>query len=192
MSYIEIFLIALALAMDCFTVSIANGISMGRLVRNVILKSALLFGLFQGGMTLIGWGVSFSFASYIKNFDHWIAFVILLLLGSKMIIDSLRGGDEDEAPASLGLRTLLVMAVATSIDAMAVGVSMAFVGSMTFMHVLAACGIIGLVSFLMTILGFFSGVCFSKIKFMRMEILGGLILIGIGVKILVEHMSEGM
>lgn len=192
MSVLEIILVAFALAMDCFTVSIVNGISAKGIDRRLMAKSCVLFGVFQCMMALIGWGVAFSFAGYIKSVDHWIAFVILLLLGGKMIYDSLKHDDGECRAAGPGWRKLCIMAVATSIDALAVGATMAFAGTMNVVDVLMACGIIGVVSLLMTIAGFVFGVFVGKVKFLPMEVIGGLILIGIGVKILVEHTTSNI
>ena len=189
MTLFEIILIAIGLAMDCFAVSIASSICHGRLDWPKIVRMALFFGLFQGGMSLIGWACGISFAEFIHSIDHWLALGILGFLGGKMIYESLKDDDEDdvvcEAQSPYGsLRMVTILAVATSIDALATGLIFVPLGNLMF----SASGIIAIVSFLFTLVGCVLGVTFGKrIKF-NVEAIGGAILIGIGLKIFIEHM----
>ena len=189
MSLFEIILIAIGLAMDCFAVSIASSICHGRLDWPKIVRMALFFGLFQGGMPLIGWGLGIGFAKYICAVDHWLALGILGYLGGKMIYESFKNNDEEEEISDSrspygSLRTVTILAIATSIDALATGLIFVPFGNLMF----SASGIIAIVSFLFTLVGCVLGVTFGKrIKF-NVEAIGGLILIGIGLKIFIEHM----
>ena len=189
MSLIEIILIAVGLAMDCFAVSIASSICYGKYNWPKIVRMALFFGLFQGGMPLIGWACGISFAEFIHSIDHWLALGILGFLGGKMIYESFKSDDEDdvvcESKSPYGsLRMVTILAVATSIDALATGLIFVPLGNLMF----SASGIIAVVSFLFTIVGCVLGVTFGKrIKF-NVEAIGGAILIGIGFKIFIEHM----
>lgn len=189
MSLIEIIFIAIGLAMDCFAVSIASSICYGRYNWPKIVRMALFFGLFQGGMPLIGWGLGIGFAKYICAIDHWLALGILGYLGGKMIYESFKDeGEEEEmcdAKSPYGsLRMVTILAIATSIDALATGLIFVPIGNRIF----SASGIIAIVSFLFTFVGCVFGVTFGKrIKF-NVEAIGGIILIGIGLKIFIEHM----
>ena len=188
MSLIEIILIAIGLAMDCFAVSIASSICYGKYNWPKIVRMALFFGLFQGGMPLIGWACGISFAEFIHSIDHWLALGILGFLGGKMIYESFKDDDEDdvvcEAKSPYGsFRMVTILAVATSIDALATGLIFVPLGNLMF----SASGIIAVVSFLFTIVGCVLGVAFGKrIKF-NVEAIGGAILIAIGLKIFIEH-----
>ena len=182
-------LIAFALAMDCFAVSVVCGVIMRRYAWGTLLRLAFFFGLFQALMPLIGWFLTARFSAYLEAVDHWIAFGMLALIGGKMIADSFK--EEETALHPRKLKAQLVLAVATSIDALAVGISYACTGYTRLAQLAAPLLIIGLVSFLMSITGFCLGVRYGEVvnKKMRPELLGGLILIGIGIKILVEHMA---
>lgn len=187
---IEQLLIALALAMDCFAVSVVSGVIVRKRETGTLLRLAFLFGLFQALMPLIGWFLTSRFSSALEAWDHWIAFGMLALIGGKMIADSFK----DEETASLNPRnwkTQLALAVATSIDALAVGISFACTGYNTFRSLILPLVIIGIVSFLMSVAGYLLGVRFGSVvnEKVRPELLGGLILIAIGIKILVEHLS---
>lgn len=188
MSLIEIILIAVGLAMDCFAVSIASSICYGKYNWPKIVRMALFFGLFQGGMPLIGWACGISFAEFIHSIDHWLALGILGFLGGKMIYESFNDDDGDdvvcEAKSPYGsLRMVTILAVATSIDALATGLIFVPLGNLMF----SASGIIAIVSFLFTIVGCVLGITFGKrIKF-NVEAIGGAILIAIGLKIFIEH-----
>ncbi len=187
---LEHLLIALALAMDCFAVSVVCGVIIRQFQTGLMLRLAFLFGFFQAFMPLVGWALTSSFSSYLTAVDHWIAFGMLAFIGGKMILDSFKG-EEEEHMNPRQWKTQLAMAVATSIDALAVGISYACTGYCTFGSIALPLGIIGLVSFLLSVLGFSLGVRFGDTvnKKMRPELLGGIILIGIGVKILIEHLG---
>lgn len=188
MGNLEIWLLAFSLAMDCFTVSITSGVIMRRIAWRTILTMSFFFGLFQGVMPILGWFGASRFYHLIERFDHWIAFGLLAFLGIRMIKESL--SDNDHCcfdPTRLGV--ILTLAVATSIDALAVGISFACTGMDTFATILCPVIIIGLVSLGMSIAGNLIGIYFGKHVNLRMELWGGLILIGIGVKILIEHLQ---
>ena len=194
MTILEIIILAIALAMDCFTVSIACGLAQKKVVRGPMTAMIFLFGIFQGGMTLAGWYGGSLFSNIVRPIDHWIAFALLAYLGGKMVYEAYRPKeDEEECSACkkglLRTRNLITMAVATSIDALAVGVSFAFL-ALSSMRLYTACLISALASSLFTLLGLGIGIFAGKrIKF-PVEALGGIILIGIGIKILIEHLSE--
>ena len=184
MGIISILLITVGLAMDSLAVSISGGIVMRPFCMRQSLRLALTMGIFQGGMTLLGWLMGVSFSSYITAFDHWIAFILLGFLGGKMIYESF--GEEETTISSFSTKTLLTLGVATSIDALAVGVSMAFLKTSIYFPAF----IIGFVTFALSLIGVISGYRFGKIKGINVELFGGIILIAIGVKILIEHLME--
>ena len=184
MGIISILLIAVGLAMDSLAVSISGGIVMRPFCIRQSLRLALTMGIFQGGMTLLGWLMGVSFSSYITAFDHWIAFILPGFLGGKMIYESF--GEEETTISSFSTKTLLTLGVATSIDALAVGVSMAFLKTSIYFPAF----IIGFVTFALSLIGVISGYRFGKIKGINVELFGGIILIAIGVKILIEHLME--
>lgn len=181
MGYLTIILIALGLSMDSLAVCISGGIFMKKFCIRKSLKMAFIMGFFQGGMTLLGWALGSKFSSYISDFDHWIAFILLVYLGGKMIYESFR--DESSSLSSLSNRTLLTLGVATSIDALAVGVSFAFLKTTILLPAL----IIAFTTFILSLSGVCCGSHFGKIKGFNVELLGGAILVGIGIKILIEH-----
>lgn len=188
-SLLELTFLAVALAMDCFTVSTVCGVIMRRIRWATILRTALLFGLFQALMPLIGWLCTSLFASYIEAVDHWIAFGLLLFLGGKMIREAFEPEEHHEMdPASL--RTQLVFAVATSIDALAIGISFACTGYRHLADLTEPLVVIGLVSFLFCIAGYLLGIRFGDTvnRKVRPEIFGGIILIIIGIKVLLSHL----
>jgi len=174
-------IIGVGLAMDCFAVSLAVGATRPGDRWRAALLLAGFFGFFQFGMTLIGWGLGFSFADLIAAYAHWVAFLLLAAIGGKMIYEGLRG-DED-VPAALTLASVTLLAIATSIDALAVGISFAFLGYLP----LAPALIIGAVSVGFSLAGVFSGRRLEHILGSRATILGGIILILIGIRILLDH-----
>lgn len=182
MNFITILMIAIGLSMDSLAVSISGGICMKPFCIKKSFKMALVMGGFQGGMTLLGWALGINFSSYITNVDHWIAFVLLAYLGGKMIYESFKA--ENETITTLSNKTLFTLGIATSIDALAVGVSMAFLKT----GILFPATVIALTTFLLSLSGVLCGFRFGKIKGFKVELLGGVILIGIGIKILAEHM----
>ena len=193
MSLIDIILLAVALAMDCLTVSIVSGvITNGQWkMDNGQLRMAFLFGLFQAMMPLIGWlGIS-HFQAYMEAYDHWIAFTMLGFIGGRMVWESF-GPEEEQHFNPRRLRTQLLLAVATSIDALAVGISFACTGYTAVGQLTLPLIIIGVVSFLFSLIGYQLGARFGRsiARRLKPELFGGIILIGIGVKILAEHLLE--
>lgn len=190
MSLIDITFLALALAMDCFTVSIVSGVIIRKYILSIILRMAILFGLFQAMMPFIGWLGTSYFSHYLESVDHWIAFGLLAFLGGKMIKDSF--GSEEEAhfdPSKL--TSQLLFAVATSIDALAVGISFACLGYKNIEQLTLPLIVIGVCSFVMSIVGNVLGVVCGKsiVKRLKPEFIGGVILLLIGFRILYEHIS---
>ena len=184
MGFLELTLLAVGLSMDAFAVSICKGLAMDRVTLGRAAVVGLWFGGFQGLMPLLGWFLGSRFSSYITAVDHWIAFALLVILGLNMLREAQSGG-EDEVDASLGVRIMLAMAVATSIDALAVGITFAFLS----VDVLPAAAFIALVTFLFSALGVKLGnLCGSRFQ-AKAEALGGLLLILLGVKILLEHLG---
>ena len=208
MNLLDIILLAVALAMDCFTVSIVSGVLFngqwtmdnGQLSTRSnnypfsifhfpLLRMAFLFGFFQAMMPLLGWlGIS-HFQAYMEAYDHWIAFGLLGFIGGKMIWESF-GDEEDQHFNPRKLRTQLLLAIATSIDALAIGISFACTGFTELSQLTMPLLIIGIVSFLFSIVGYHLGRRFGKTITRRIkpELLGGVILILIGVKILITHL----
>lgn len=189
MGLLDDFLLAVALAMDCFSVSLTCGIVQKRMGRQV-LAMALAFGFFQALMPFIGWVAIDLLSEQIVSFDHWIAFVLLVFLGGRMIWNGFKG-DEEGAQHFNPSRpmTILTLAVATSIDALAVGFSFSGMGIRTLGDAALPLLIIGLVSAVMSLLGKFIGVRIGhRIKFPA-EPIGGLILVAIGVKTLLQHLN---
>lgn len=189
MNQLDIWFLALALAMDCFAVSIASGIIVKKHLGKMMIRMAFLFGLFQAAMPLIGWlGVS-TFTSYLENIEHWIAFGLLAFLGGRMIRESFLP-EEEKKIKPRKLKTQVVLAIATSIDALAVGISFACTGFSNIKMLTCPLLIIGFVSFVMSIIGVLLGVKFGKpiTKKLKPELLGGVILIFIGIKVLLSHL----
>lgn len=186
----EIWLLAVGLAMDCFAVSIASGIVLRHVQWRAMLVMSLSFGIFQALMPLIGWAAASLFSHLIEEIDHWVAFGILGFLGVRMIREGLKEEECRESFDPTRLFVVFTFAVATSIDALAVGVSFAFVGMEGIGGILSAVGIIGWVSFLMSLIGLYFGIrCGCGLaKRLKAELLGGVILVLIGCKILVEHL----
>ena len=179
--------IALGLAMDAFAVALGLGCSRRGLSRSQSFRLALHFGLFQFFMPLVGWAAGKGIESCIKAFDHWVALGLLAFVGGKMIVESFRSRAEDGRPSvdpSRGAR-LLLLSVATSIDALAVGLSLAVLES----GILYPAAVIGVVAFLMTLAGAAAGPRLGRIVGRRAELAGGLILILIGLKILADHLK---
>lgn len=190
MTGIEIWLLAVGLAMDCFAVSIASGIILRRVRWRPMLTMAFAFGFFQAMMPFVGWMFANTFSHLIESIDHWIAFGILAFLGGRMIVESCKEEECRNTFDPTSLKVVLTMAVATSIDALAVGVSFAFLGVRDYSAILSPVAIIGLVSFVMSLIGLLFGIrCGCGIaRRLKAELWGGVILVLIGVKILVEHL----
>ncbi len=176
--------LALALAMDAFAVAIVTGLTLDPLRRRQIFRLAFHFGLFQALMPAIGWLAGKAIHGYIAAFDHWIAFTLLAFVGGKMVWGALRGREEERTAVdpTTGWQ-LVVLSVATSIDALAVGLSLAMIRS----PIVVPAVVIGLVAALLTTLGMILGRRVGVLWGRRVEVLGGVILLGIGLKILLEH-----
>ena len=190
-STIDLLLLSAALAMDCFTVSMMSGVILRRNFTMPILRMAFLFGLFQAAMPLIGWLGTAHFSQYLEAVDHWIAFGLLAFIGGKMVWESFHGEDEEHQIFNpLKLRTQLLLAVATSIDALAVGISMACLSYTRIEQLTVPLFIIGMGSLLFSLLGYWLGVRFGKAIARRLkpELVGGIVLIFIGVKVLLTHL----
>ena len=183
MTFAELLLIAVGLSMDAFAVSVCKGLSVKQLRPKHALLAGLYFGGFQALMPMLGWLLGYRFERLITSVDHWIAFVLLGLIGANMIRESF--GEEEKLDDDFSVKTMLLMAVATSIDALAVGITFAFLS----VRILPAAGLIGLTTFLLSALGVVVGHAFGA-KFQNgAERLGGTILILIGLKILLEHLG---
>ncbi len=186
MGYIEIFLIAISLAMDAFAVSVTNGLSLKRVKIQHGIIHGLYFGLFQFLMPLIGYLGANIFHGYIESIDHWIAFILLLIIGVNMIRESF--GEEEEALSEqkmLHPLNMIMLAVATSIDALAVGIT--FSMAQLKMNIFSACAVIGCVSFVLPFIGVYIGKFIGGMFKKYAARAGGAILILIGIKILLEH-----
>lgn len=184
MTIAEILLIAVGLSMDSLAVSITCGIILKRFRIKHIFRIALFMGLFQGIMPLIGYMAGISFQKYIESFDHWIAFTLLTYLGGKMLYEGIFSKDDDSKcidPTKAA--TLLGLAIATSIDALAVGLSFALL----HIEVIEPVIIIGFTTFILSFIGAAFSSKFGNRINLKMEIIGGIILIGIGIKILIDH-----
>ena len=183
---VEAFLLGIAMAMDAFSVSICKGLGMKKVNIKHTLIIALFFGGFQALMPLAGYLLANSFAVYIQSFDHWIAFGLLLFLGGKMLFDVIRGGDDcEDCGCCFNIKELFVMAVATSIDAAAAGIALAMDGANIWINI----AFVGVVTFVMSIGGVFIGNKFGTRFKDKATIAGGVILILIGTKILLEHLG---
>lgn len=192
MTAIEIWLLAVGLAMDCFAISIASGILLKRTFWRPMLTMAFFFGFFQALMPLIGWACASTFSHLIEDVDHWIAFAILTFLGGRMVLESFKEGNCRQDFDPTRLKVVLMLAVATSIDALAVGVSFAFLGMKSIAIILSRVGIIGFVSFALSWIGLMFGIRFGCgfARRLKAERWGGIILILIGLKILIEHLIQ--
>lgn len=192
MTAIEIWLLAVGLAMDCFAISIASGILLKRTFWRPMLTMAFFFGFFQALMPLIGWACASMFSHLIEDVDHWIAFAILAFLGGRMVLESFKEENCRHDFDPTRLKVVLMLAVATSIDALAVGVSFAFLGMKSIAIILSRVDIIGFVSFALSWIGLMFGIRFGCgfARRLKAERWGGIILILIGLKILIEHLIQ--
>lgn len=184
MSLFTLFITAVGLSMDAFAVSVCKGLAMKRLSWKKALVIGLWFGGFQALMPTIGYLLGTRFERYVTAFDHWIAFVLLALIGGSMIREAL-SKEEDSANDSIDVKTMLLLAVATSIDALAVGVTYAFLK----VRIIPAVSFIGIITFLLSVTGVKIGNVFGLKYKTRAEIFGGVILILMGLKILLEHLG---
>lgn len=197
MDLFSVFFIAVALAMDAFSVSVTSGIIFKRIHLWGMVKTGIFFGVFQFLMPCIGYLLGSAFSALITACDHWIAFGLLGVIGGKMIYDSVKGEDEESKDIKnpLDNKLLTILAIATSIDALAIGVTFATVGmsvagaiSTASLSLVVSAAIIGVVAFVLSAIGVFLGGKCGDLFGNKAEILGGLVLIGIGLKILIEHL----
>ena len=197
MGLIELFILAVGLSMDAFAVSICKGLSLKKVGIKECGKVGLYFGGFQGGMPLIGFILGVQFKDYITTIDHWIAFILLSFIGINMIRESMEKDDEDEIvnlaevavaeddEDKLGFKNMVMLAIATSIDALAVGVTFAFLQ----VDIIPAVSFIGIITFVLSMVGVKIGNVFGVKYKSKAELVGGIILIFMGVKILLEHIG---
>lgn len=187
MSLITLLFLAIGLAMDAFAVSITNGLCYPKLKTKHALLDGLTFGIFQAVMPLLGFFIGRTFSSAINFLDHWIALILLAFIGGNMIreaVNEMRHPEESCSKAAFNFKRLMLQGVATSIDALAVGVSFAVMN----VDILSACILIGIITFLFSFIGIFIGKKFGGLLKEKAEIIGGCILIIIGLKIFIEHM----
>ena len=188
MGFVELFLVAVGLSMDAFAVAVCKGLCMKRLDVRQALVIALFFGGFQALMPLVGWALGTQFEQYITPVDHWIAFVLLAFIGGKMLWDAFRDGEEElscPADGKLDLRELVMLSVATSIDALAVGITFAFLR----VDIVSSVALIGATTFVLALAGVAVGHRFGARYEKPATIVGGIVLVLIGTKILLEHLG---
>lgn len=186
--FIEFLLIGIGLSMDAFAVSICKGLAMRKVNKKQALVIGLFFGGFQALMPFIGWALGIQFQSYITNIDHWIAFVLLVFIGGKMIVEAVKPEEEEAVEVMdqpLDIKEMFLLAIATSIDALAVGVTFAFLDY----PIVEAISIIGVTTFVISTGGVYVGNFFGSRYKNKAELAGGLILVLLGVKILLEHLG---
>ena len=182
MSIVELIVIAVGLSMDAFAVSIGKGLAMKKLSRKNQIVTGLYFGGFQALMPILGYFIAVNFQGLVENVDHWIAFFLLVIIGVQMLRES---GDQDEVEDSMAVKKMLILSIATSIDALAVGVSFAFLPNVNIWFAASA---IGAITFTLSAVAVKIGNVFGNKYRAKATIFGGLILIAMGIKILVEHL----
>ena len=187
MGIIETLLIAVSLGMDCFSVSLASVMVLRKMRSRLFLRTAFFFGLFQAIMPVIGWLGASTFSDIIRDYDHWVAFAMLLMLGINMIREGFKAAAESPVAVSR-LQMVLLLAVATRIDALAVGVTLAFTGFDSFVALLLPVALIGAMSLAMSLAGSVIAALARRVVNWRPEPLGGVALIAIGIKMLIEHL----
>ncbi len=187
--FVELFLLGVGLSMDAFAVSVCKGLGMRKLDKKQALIIGLYFGGFQALMPLIGWLLGSQFQQYITSIDHWIAFILLGFIGGKMMVEAVREWNEEETvevmDAPIDHKNMFVLAVATSIDALAVGITFAFLNT----PIIEAITIIGITTMVLSIIGVIVGNFFGSRYKSKAEFIGGLILVLLGLKILLEHLG---
>ena len=188
MGLIEVLILAVGLSMDAFAVSICKGLAMCKVKLKNACIVGLWFGAFQAGMPLIGYFLGASFQKYIEAVDHWVAFALLFLIGLNMIREAVFG-DEEKCDCSVRARDMVAPAFATSIDALVVGIAMAMAAGEGGLNVFLSVGIIGITTFLLCVLGVKIGGIFGEKYKKPAEICGGIILVLIGVKTVLEHLE---
>ncbi len=185
MGLIELFILAVGLSMDACAVSICKGLATANLKKRHMIITGLWFGGFQALMPLIGYFLGTAFEKYVTSVDHYIAFILLGAIGANMIKESF-SKEKEEANACFGFKTMLIMAIATSIDALAVGITFALLPNV---NIIAAVSFIGVITFLLSALGVKIGNIFGAKFKSKAELAGGIILILLGTKILLEHLN---
>lgn len=184
MPFWELLIIAVGLSMDAFAVALGKGLQMPRLAYRRMIIIALFFGVFQALMPIFGWFLGDRFASYISAYDHWVAFILLFLIGANMIRESLSHKEEEESDKPFDLKEMLLLSLATSIDALAVGISFGVLE----VNIALSAAVIGITTFIISVGGVFIGFKFGIRYRKYAEIAGGIILICVGIKILIEHL----
>ena len=185
MEILEIILISISLAMDAFAVSICKGLSMSKIDWKKGVIIGLYFGIFQALMPTIGYFLGTTFETLVTSFDHWIIFILLFVIGGNMILESFSQSDENDESSDINFSSMVVLAIATSIDALAVGITFAFMD----INIFSTVSLIGLITFVLTVIGVKIGNKFGNKYESKAKLLGGIILILIGVKILFEHLQ---
>lgn len=185
MGLIELFILAVGLSMDAFAVSICKGLATKDVSVKQMSLAGVWFGGFQALMPLIGYFLGSAFAKAIEGFDHWVAFGLLVLLGGNMIKEAFSKDTDDDVTDSFGVKTMFIMAIATSIDALAVGVTFAFLK----VNIIPAVSFIGIITFLFSFVGVKIGNLFGAKHEKKAQLAGGIILVLIGIKILLEHLG---
>jgi manganese efflux pump family protein len=183
MSVLSIVLISIGLGTDAFAVAIGTGMILGTPPMGALLRMSFAFGLFQFLMPVLGWTAGMSVSAYVSRYDHWVAFFLLVFVSGKMILDAFRHEDKIIRNDPTRGMTLLLLSIATSIDALAVGLSFALLN----VDIVYPSAIIGIIAFIMTWIGMIFGDRLGKLFGRKVEIIGGLILMGIAAKILMEH-----
>ena len=180
MSLIELFILAVGLSMDAFAVSVCKGLSLGKIKPKHMCIAGAWFGGFQALMPLIGYFLGSFFAEMIEKYDHWVAFVLLAIIGGNMIKESF--GKDEKVDSSMDVKSMLLLAIATSIDALAVGVTFAFLQ----VQIVSAVSFIGVITFIFSAVGVKIGSLFGTKYKTKAELFGGIVLVLIGIKILLE------
>lgn len=187
--FFTLLLMGVGLSMDAFAVAICKGLSMRKVNKKQCLVIGLFFGGFQALMPFIGWVLGSQFEQYITSIDHWIAFILLGFIGGKMVVEAIREKDEavevGKMDPPLDLKEMFILAIATSIDALAVGITFAFLQ----VPIVEAISIIGITTFVISVIGVYVGNFFGNRYKKKAELAGGMILILIGLKILLEHLG---
>lgn len=188
--FTEFLLLGIGLAMDAFAVSVCKGLAMRKVNKKQAVVIGLFFGGFQALMPFIGWALGTQFQEHIVSVDHWIAFILLSYIGGKMILSAVRSKEEDvevtELDQPLNIKEMFILAIATSIDALAVGITFAFLQY----PIIEAISVIGVTTFFISIGGVYVGNFFGTRYKKRAELAGGVILVLIGIKILLEHLGD--
>lgn len=189
MNLLELLILAIGLSMDAFAVAVCKGLSFRKITAKHLLTVGLYFGIFQAGMPLIGYALGIQFSDKITSIDHWIAFVLLGFIGIHMIKGALSKDEEacckEENDTALSFKNMFILAVATSIDALAVGITFAFLK----VNIIPAVSFIGLVTFSLSVVGVLIGNLFGARFKSKAELAGGIILVCLGIKILLQHLG---